>query len=76
MSNPFVGTMPPVDDVRDLYGREDVFKKLDEMIGKGKNIVLMGVEGAGKTSVLESYFTSGYCAKMEGRGCRYSPFPH
>jgi len=78
MSNPFNGTAPPVNDRQNLFGRKEIFNKLDEMIMQGKNIVLMGVEGAGKTSVLESYFSSDYRMKM-ALECHklfdYSSFP-
>lgn len=64
MSNPFVGTDPEIRKRSDLLGRVDAFQKLDKYIKKGRNIVIMGVEGVGKSSFLNCFFNPEYRRKM------------
>lgn len=64
MSNPFKGVMPAIMKRENLIGRQKVYRELDTKIKRGQNIVLVGVQGVGKTSVLNTYFDREYRIKM------------
>ena len=66
MYNPFDGTMPPVEKSNDFIGRRNIYERLNEKIQNQQNIVLQGVKGSGKTSVLRTFFSSQYKIKMAG----------
>ncbi|MBQ3038488.1 MAG: ATP-binding protein [Clostridia bacterium] len=53
-----MGSSGPVMNKAELIGRENVFRKLDEKVNSRyhRNIVLMGMKGSGKSSVLRCYF--------------------
>lgn len=75
--NPFL-TPPPLDGPDRLFeshrrGSEDYFRRLDEIVQGRQNCVLYGVRGAGKTSLLNSYFTPErlcFLAQQEGVDAR------
>lgn len=64
MYNPFDGTMPPVEKPDDFIGRRNIYERLNEKIQNQQNIVMQGVKGSGKTSVLRTFFSSDYRIKM------------
>ena len=64
MYNPFDGTMPPVEKQNDFIGRRNIYERLNEKIQNQQNIVMQGVKGSGKTSVLRTFFGSEYRNKM------------
>ena len=66
MYNPFDGTMPPVEKSNDFIGRRNIYERLNEKIQNQQNIVLQGVKGSGKTSVLRTFFSFQYKIKMAG----------
>ena len=56
MINPYHGNNPAIEDCKKLIGRENEFKQLDFHIKNGRSVVVMGVEGVGKSSFLRCYF--------------------
>ena len=78
MSNHYRGTNPPLTDVRALHGRGNVFHDLDDHIKERRSVVVMGVEGVGKSSLLNCCFSLDYCrrlAREQHRLIRVTDFP-
>lgn len=55
MHNPFSGSKLPVRRSRDLIGRQAASSKLEELLLKRMNAVIMGPEGIGKSSFLNAF---------------------
>lgn len=64
MYNKYHGTNPALTNKQDLYGREYAFQLLDDHIKNRRSVVIMGVEGVGKSSLLNCYFNVAYRRKM------------
>lgn len=64
MFNPYRGNNPPIAEASELLGREDTFQKLEDHIENRRSVVVMGVEGVGKSSLLGCYFNLKYRQKM------------
>ena len=64
MYNKYHGTNPALTNIQDLFGREDAFQLLDDHIKNRRSVVIMGVEGVGKSSLLNCYFNVAYRRKM------------
>lgn len=62
--NPFDGISIPIDSTKKLFGRKESIKTLRNRIAEGKQTVIMGVEGVGKTSLLKSCFDRDYRITM------------
>lgn len=58
------GTNPAIFNSKELYGRSDAFQLLDDHIKNRRSVVIMGVEGVGKSSLLNCYFNTQYRKKM------------
>lgn len=58
--NPFNVNAMPVDSPTALFGREAEIEKLKDHIEKRNQTVVLGVEGVGKTSLLQSVFNREY----------------
>lgn len=64
MFNPYRGNNPSVTRTSELWGREDAFQELENHIKNRRSVVVMGVEGVGKSSLLACYFNLKYRQKM------------
>ena len=60
MFNRYHGNNPPLTDTDDLHGRSKAFGSMDEHILNRRSVVVMGVEGVGKSSLLNCYFNLDY----------------
>ena len=56
MNNPFSGNMPPVKRSREHIGRGNAFARLESLLTRRMNAVIMGPEGIGKSSFLNAFF--------------------
>lgn len=64
MYNRYHGTNPALIRVEELHGREEVFRELDNHMKNRRSVVVMGVEGVGKSSLLNCYFNLEYRQRM------------
>lgn len=64
MDNKYRGTNPPLSDPQKLLGREEALRELGEHIKGHRSVVIMGVEGVGKSSLLNCYFHPRYRREM------------
>ncbi len=64
MYNRYHGTNPALTAAEDMYGREEAFAELEDHIRNRRSVVVMGVEGVGKSSLLNCYFNLKYRQKM------------
>lgn len=64
MQNRYHGTNPAVANSEELHGRAEAFQMLDNHIQNRRSVVVMGVEGVGKSSLLNCYFTPQYRRQM------------
>lgn len=64
MLNIYHGTNPAVFQIEELYGRENVISEIENHVRNRRSIVLMGLEGVGKSSILNSFFNLEFCHKM------------
>lgn len=64
MYNLYRGNNPPVSNVEDLLGRNDVFEELNYHIQNRRSVAVMGVEGVGKSSLLNCFFNLKYRQEM------------
>ena len=64
MINVFSGTNPPIISLSDLHGRNDYFPTLRDHIINRRSSVLLGPEGIGKSSVLNTFFNRQFRQEM------------
>ena len=64
MVNRYHGTNPALTNAQELHGRGNAFHDLDDHITNRRSVVVMGVEGVGKSSLLNCYFNPKYRKQM------------
>lgn len=68
--NPFRKSPTPIKlrDVARWVCVKEAWDKLNELVERNENTVILGVEGSGKTSLLNMFFSPEYCAAAVNRG--------
>ncbi len=61
--NPFSGTRAPISTMGELLYRIKAIEELEDRIATRKHTAILGVEGIGKTSLLNSFFNADYRIK-------------
>ena len=64
MINRYHGTNPALTDIQELHGRSNAINDLDFHVLNHRSVVVMGVEGVGKSSLLNCYFNPRYRRQM------------
>ena len=59
-----MGDNPPLSDMRRLIGRKAEIETLSNHVNNRRNVVIMGVEGVGKSSLIKCFFNRSYRLRM------------
>ncbi len=71
--NPFEVNTMPIDTISDLLYREQEINQIKKHVDSRKQTVILGVEGVGKTSLLQSVFNRDYRIQKAIEGTLISP---